>query len=167
MVTTNFKSPIEEIVDQLFSEIKAKRGECCNNPVTGGGFVWGIDPIATQKSEAVAALRAREWFAVNGPPDAPPLPIGYNERESVKGTSPLATIVSRYARSWEVCRYDLDRHPSFYDYACGVMASEFNGWPGLASDPEMLRRFPPRGLVGLGPGLIWGPPKALVKRKAA
>jgi hypothetical protein len=109
------------------------------------------------------AQLARRQFALHGPPDAPPLPIGYNERESIKGTSPLATIVSRYARSWQCCRYDIEQHPSFYDYACGVMASEFNGWPGLATDPEMLRRFPPRKLAGLGPGLMWEPPKARVE----
>jgi hypothetical protein len=106
------------------------------------------------------AQLARLHFALHGPPDAPPLPIGYNERESIKGTSPLATMVRLYARSWQGCRYDLDLHPSFSDYACGVMASEFNGWPGLARDPEMLRRYPPRKLVGLGPGLMWNSPKA-------
>ena len=115
------------------------------------------------------AQLARLHFALHGPRDAPPLPIGYNERERVKGTSPLATlatIVSRYARSWQGCRYDLDLHPSFDDYACGVMASEFNGWPGLAHDPEMLRRYPPLKLVGLGPGLMWTLPKS-GERKAA
>ena len=71
-MATNYKSPIEGSVDRLFSEIHAKRGECCTNPVTGGGFVWGLDPIATQKKEATAALRAKEWFAVNSPGDAPP-----------------------------------------------------------------------------------------------
>ena len=109
------------------------------------------------------AQLARQHFALHGPRDAPALPLGYNERESIKGKSPLATIVSRYARSWQGCRYDLDLHPSFDDYACGVMASEYNGWPGLGCDPEMLRRFPPRKLAGLGPGLMWEPPKARVE----
>jgi hypothetical protein len=105
------------------------------------------------------AQLARQHFALHGPSDAPPLPLGYNERESIKGTSPLNTMVGLYARSWYVCQYDLDLHPSFSDYACGVMASEYNGWPGLACDAEMLRRFPPRKLVGLGPGLMWNSPK--------
>jgi hypothetical protein len=113
------------------------------------------------------AQLARQHFALHGPRDAPPLPLGHNERESIKGTSPLNTMVGLYARSWYVCQYDLDLHPSFDDYACGVMASEYNGWPGLATDPEMLRRFPPRKLVGLGPGLMWKSPKARVKGKAA
>jgi hypothetical protein len=111
------------------------------------------------------AQLARQHFALHGPRDAPPLPLGYYERESIKGKSPLNTMVGLYARSWQVCHYDLERHPSFYDYACGVMASEYNGWPGLAHDPEMLRRFPPRELVGLGPGLIYELPKARTKGK--
>ena len=62
-MAANYKSPIEEMVDQLFSKIKAKRGEICRNPVTDGGFVWGVDPIVVQKRAAVRALRAQEWFA--------------------------------------------------------------------------------------------------------
>ncbi len=113
------------------------------------------------------AQLARQHFALHGPRDAPPLPLGYDERESVKGLTPLGTIVGLYARSWEACRYDLELHPSFYDYACGVMASYLNWHPGLASDAEMLRRFPPRKLGGLGTGLYWDPPKAKARRKAA
>ena len=123
--------------------------------------------ISVPKGLKRKAQLARQHFALHGPSDAPPLPLGYNERERIKGTSPFATMDGLYARSWECCRYDLDLHPSFYDYACGVMASEYNGWPGLAVDPEMLRRFPPRKLVGLGPGLIFELPKAPVKRRAA
>ena len=110
------------------------------------------------------AQLARQHFAQHGPLDGPPLPLGYCERETIKGKSPLNTMVGLYARSWQGCRYDPDLHPSFDDYACGVMASEYNGWPGLATDPEMLRRFPPRKLVGLGPGLIYELPKPPVKR---
>src|SRR5580693_779977 len=47
-MATILRSPIEELVDRLFREIKAqaKRGELCQNPVTGGWFVWRLDPIA-------------------------------------------------------------------------------------------------------------------------
>jgi hypothetical protein len=98
-MASNFKSPMEEIDDRLFSEIKAKRGECCNNPVTGGGFVWGLDPIAPQKKAAVVALRAREWFTVNGPPDAPSLPLSHADVEGYRNARGLAGIVGFYARS--------------------------------------------------------------------
>jgi hypothetical protein len=72
---TNSKSLIGREVDRLFNAIVAPHGQCGDNPVTGGGFVWGLDPIAEQKKEAAVALLAHEWFAVNGPPDAPPLPL--------------------------------------------------------------------------------------------
>src|ERR1700716_4008754 len=105
-MATNFKSPIEELVDRLFGEIKAKRGEHCDNPVTGGGFIWGIDPIATQKTEAIAALRACEWFAVNGPTDAPPLPLSGEDVERYRNARGLTGIVGFFARS--LSRLDFD-----------------------------------------------------------
>ena len=30
------------------------------------------------------ALSARKWFDLYGPPDAPPLPLSYDEREDLK-----------------------------------------------------------------------------------
>jgi len=89
-MVTNSNNLIKREVDRLFAGLNAKRGECCINPITSGGFVWGIDPIATQKKEAIAALLAREWFAVNGPPDAPPLPLydvdSYRDARGLKGS---------------------------------------------------------------------------------
>src|SRR5258708_7047919 len=116
-MATNFKSPIEQLVDLQFGKIKAKHGECCDNPVTGGGFVWGVDPIATRKKEAVAALRAQEWFAVDGPTDAPPLPLTHADIEDYRNARGLTGVVGFYARS--LCRqgYDVRKHPSFEDFA--------------------------------------------------
>ena len=57
------------------------------------------------------------------------------------------------------CKYDVLKHPSFHDYACGTMASEFQGLDSMKKNPELLKRFPPRHLDGLGPGLYWLPPK--------
>ena len=50
-------------VERLFAEISAKRGDLCENPVTGGEFVSGFDPIQLQKKMAYHALRVREDFA--------------------------------------------------------------------------------------------------------
>jgi hypothetical protein len=72
------------------------------------------------------ARMAREHFASNGPPDAQPLPLGYAEREDMK-IGGLSTIVALYARSLAAQDYDVKEHPSFFDYACGLMASEFIG----------------------------------------
>jgi hypothetical protein len=160
MVTTNFRSPIEQIVDQLFSNIKAKRGESCDNPVTGGGFVWGIDPIATQKKEAVARLRAREWFALYGPPDAPPLPLSHADEEDYRNARGLKGVVGFFARSLSNQGYDVQEHPSFDDFARGLMAlAVAKGLWNLEKDETLIRRFPPRPLQGMTPTAFWAPPK--------
>ena len=65
-MATNSTS-LEKQVDQLFAALNAKHGDCCRNPVTGVSFVWGLDPVAVQKTEAVRALCARARFAANWP----------------------------------------------------------------------------------------------------
>jgi hypothetical protein len=108
------------------------------------------------------ARNARKWFADNGPPDLQPLPLGYNERERLKHGG-ADHILAWYARSLDWRDYDVQAHPSFYDYACGVMASEFA--PYFIKDNEALKkRFPPRELAGIGPGFDWLPPKEHAKR---
>ena len=162
-MVTNSNSLIKREVEQLFAEIKAKRGECCVNPITGGGFVMGLDPIAIQKKEAIVALLAREWFAVNGPSDAPPLPLcdvdSYRDARGLKG------VVGFYARSlsrqgYGRRRYDVCNHPSFDDFACGLMAlaTERGLW-SLEQDETLIRRFPPRPLVGMMRSAFWVPPE--------
>ena len=70
------------------------------------------------------AEAAREWFALHGPPDMQPLPLEYGERERLKDGTPHH-ILAWYARSLALQCYDFLTHPLFYDYACGVMESEF------------------------------------------
>jgi hypothetical protein len=103
------------------------------------------------------ARAARKWFANNGPPDLPPLPLGYNERERLKHGG-ADHILAWYARSLDDRNYDVLKHPSFHDYARGVMASEFAP-DFIKEDGELKKRFPPRPLAGLGPGLQWLPTK--------
>ena len=87
-------------VERLFAEISAKRGGLCENPVTGGEFVYGFDPIQLQKKMAYHALRVREDFAVNGPADAPRLPLEHWECERVRWSGrPLDYLTGQYARS--------------------------------------------------------------------
>jgi hypothetical protein len=111
------------------------------------------------------AQLAREHFAHSGPSDAPCLPIGYNEREDTKRQGRLPKIVGLYARSLENRKYDLQQHPSFDDYARGVMASEYNGYTEMKEDEQLKKRFPPCPLKGLGPGLYWAPPDLPARRK--
>jgi hypothetical protein len=102
------------------------------------------------------ARSARKWFADNGPADLQPLPLGYNERERLKGGGALH-ILAWYARSLACRNYDVLEHPSFEDYACGVMASEHA--PHFIKEEQLLKRFVPRPLDGLGHDLCWRPPK--------
>jgi hypothetical protein len=157
-MAANYKSPIE-VVDQLFSDMKGQRGEICRNPVTDGEFVWGLDLITTQKKAAVRALRAQEWFAANGPKDAPLLPLSHNDREDYRNARGLAGIVGFYARSLSRLNYD-PQHPAFDDFACGLMAMAMeSGVWGLEKDENLKRRFPPRPFAGMTPGAYWAPPK--------
>ena len=158
-------------VDRLFEEDRKKHyGQLSIFPIVGGNYVPGQENggvISSRKKKARAALLAREWFAVHGPADAPPLPLSMSERERLKdgiGSTThaqyyLSVIVAVYARSLESRKYNVHEHPSFEDYACGVMASEYNGWDQMKENPQMRNRFPPRALAGLGPGVNWEPPK--------
>jgi hypothetical protein len=157
-MATNFRSPIEELVDRLFGEIKAKGGQCCELPVTGARIVWGLDPIAPQKKAAVVALRAREWFAVNGPRDAPPLPISHEDVEDYRNARGLAGVVGFYARSLSRQNYDVRKHPPFDDFARGLMTINTGLW-GIEKDENLKRRFPPCPLEGMTSCAFWAPPE--------
>ena len=156
-MATNFKSLIEKEVDRLFAELNAKPGGCCDNPITGGGFVMGLDPIETQKKEAIVALLAREWFTVNGPSDAPPLPLSHGDVEEYRNARGLKGVVGFYARSLARQGYDIRKHPSFDDFACGLMASDTGSWH-IEKDAQLIKRFPPRPLEGMT-SAFWAAPK--------
>ena len=155
-------------VERLFSETTASHGEVYENPVTGGRFVYGIEPIEPQKQAACRALLAREWFALNGPADAPQLPIAYEEREYLKWRTgrPLDYVVAQYARSLGT-HYDMTEHPSFSEFVSGLLWDHDNGGSGLPLSPEGLaelkRRYPPQKLEGLS-SYSWSRP-AREKRK--
>ena len=145
---------IEQYVDRLF---KANRKEgLADIPIIGGHYVPGEDNIRPLKKKACAALAAREQFYENGPAYAQPLPLSYNEREALKHGG-VPHILAWYARSLEALDYNYLEYPSFFDYACGVMASEHA--PNFIKKEQLLKRFPPRPLDGLGPALCWEPPE--------
>jgi len=155
-MATNFKSLIEKEVDRRFSEVTAERGETCSLPITDAGIVWGVDPIAPQKEYAMVALLAREWFAVNGPPDAPPLPL--YDFDSYRGARGLKGVVGFSSRSLSRKYYDVRKHPSFDDFARGLMAINTGLWR-IEKDENLKRRFPPRPLAGMTPSAFWAPPE--------
>jgi len=161
---------IDEQVERLFKEMPVERDGCCQNPITGAGFVKKRDPIEPQKEAARRALEAREWFAIHGPPDAPPLPICQKEWEYMRyrGSTGFQRMVGFYARSLAGQGHNVDLHASFDDYGCGVTALDlFNEHPAFKNYKEdLLKRFPPRPLAGLDGGLWWSP-KQIAKREAA
>ena len=128
------------------------------NSITDGNFVWGIDPISKQKKEAARLLLVREWFAVHGPHDAPPLPLSQCECDDYRNSTGLRQVVGFYGRSLDANDYDFHRHPSFADFARGLMASHSGIWE-VEKDEQMKKRFPPRPLHGMGPGLFWEAPR--------
>jgi len=142
-------------VDLMFKEAADRNETVRTNPVTGSRWVRGHDPIKPQKQAACRALMAREWFALNAPPDAPPLPLSYGERESLKSGG-LPHILAWFARSLAWREYDFDGHPHFDDYARGVLASSYAP-DFIRSDQHLRQRFAPAPLNGLGPGLVWRP----------
>ena len=99
------------------------------------------------------ALMARKWFAKHAPPDAPPLPLSYCERERLK-VGGLPHVVAWFGSSLECRHFAFVGHPYFEDYARGVLASPYA--PAfITRNPVLTQRFPPRALRGLGPGLVW------------
>jgi hypothetical protein len=143
------ETPIGREVERLFGQISARRGELCENPVTGGDFVYGFDPIRLQKKVAYHALLAREDFALNGPADAPRLPLEHWECEQVRWSGrPLDYLTGQYAKC-VVALYNVKARLSFDDYARGVLWEHDNvAGSALPFTPEQLaemkRRFPPR-----------------------
>ena len=158
-------------VERLFSEISAKRGDLCENPVTGGEFVYGFDSIKRQKDAAYKRLVAREHFASHVPPDAPLMPTDDYERNRAKHASGLlGFITAQFAWSLE-SQDDLRVHPSFADFASGMLWQHDNDVEGysLGCFPseqiaELKRRFPPRKLEGLI-GFDWCLPRRQARPK--
>jgi hypothetical protein len=148
-------------VERLFGEISAKRGDLCENPVTGGEFVYGLDPIKKQKEAACKRLLVREYFALNGPPDAPLVPIDEWDRNRAKHSSGLLGFITAHFMWSMESQDDLRVHPSFADFASGMLWQHDNGVEGYSLSyfpseqiAELKRRFPPRKLEGLT-GFWW------------
>jgi hypothetical protein len=144
----------EQEVDRLFRELRDPPGTLCYWPVIGGGFVKGVDNTTQMRRYIALALRARDWFIDHGPSDAPPLPLSYGDREALKHGG-LDHMVAWYARSLAALEFDVDKHPSFHDYACGALVSGLIPW----REEALEKRFPPRKLDGLGGWLCWKAPE--------
>jgi hypothetical protein len=130
------------------------------NPVLPdwASFTGGYDLLELCIGPAIRAVLARRWHAVNGPqdPDLQQLPLGYHEREATKREGCAGRILAWYARSLAHNDYDIQKHPSFYEYACGVLAQKVGG---SVLFEQLKHRFPPRLLPGLDKSSgDWDPP---------
>jgi hypothetical protein len=141
-------------VDRLFRQAPDRLSPIRENPVTGSSWASGVDRIGPQKQAALRALVARARFAWDNP-GMSPLPLSYVEREELKRNGGVDCIVSWFARSLAGQKHGI-AHPRFVLYACGVMASPFSP-DFIKQDQALLKRYPPRALGGLGPGLNWRP----------
>jgi len=149
-------SILQDHVDRLFAGAAPPRGQLGRFPVFDGWCVGG-EPLSRQRNLARRALLAREWFAMYGPPDAPPLPLSHIEQEDMRYNDPFHHLVAEYARSLEANKWEFHNHPSFEEFARGALASEYS--PEFTRENAALcERFPPRLLRGLGPGQIWQKP---------
>jgi hypothetical protein len=116
-------------------------------------FVWGLDPIAPQKAKACRALLAQEWFTFQYPRYAP-LPVHCLEINEHGWGVPH--MLAYYALSLRNLDYAVHIHPSFEDYARGVLALP----SGDLFLPQLKEIFPPRPLVGIRPdSLMWLTPE--------
>jgi hypothetical protein len=154
-------SSLERWVDREFVHATAglARGDFCENPVTGSSFIFGRDPIGTQKEQALRAQRARWLFNATKPGDFPPLPIDSREWSCITYESPAGWLVVHYARSWSSNGYDLG-HPDIITFASGLRASGLTVGPRVAGFirggvEELLGRFPPKPLPGLDKWFVW------------
>ena len=168
MSVTNFSSELDREVERLFTDNPPIDGKPCHNPVTGGGYMGGLDPIEEQIEAARRALQARNWFREHGPADAQPLPISSSERADIHLRNDYARflfhhILELYSRSLEAQQFDVIQHPSFADFAAGVLwDAEHDGGhlPNCPDElPQLRKRFPPRRLPGLLASFDWLPPK--------
>jgi hypothetical protein len=154
-------------VKRLFAHAPDRSEELRCNPVTGGRFHGRLDPVGEQEREAYRALRARAWYAKDGPQHVQPLPLSYDEREHLKhyaninNLGGLPHIVAWFARSLAYRDNVHEGHPSFGRYVCGVLASPQA--PDFIKNDASLQCYQPCLLEGLNSGLIWKSESASVR----
>ena len=155
MVTSRVATQYVREAKRLFATAPDRGEQYRFNPVTGGGWDSSVDPIGPQITGPARALVARDQFAHMAPPNAPPLPLSYADREALK-IGELTRIVAWFARSLEACAYDLGLHPPFEPYARGVLASPYTPY-FITRDQALQQSFPLCPLKGLGPEPLLGP----------
>lgn len=147
---------IEQKVEQLFADAlrQYSNSKFCENPVTGECFVPRHDPIKPHKERAIRALVAHLWFATQKPADAPDLPLDRCTRAALDREDGLSYLVAAFGYSLNYRDFFIGGHPDFGTFARGVMASARTR-EVVRNDPDLRRRYPPKPLKGLEPGLVF------------
>jgi hypothetical protein len=164
-------------VERAFANISEKPGDICMNPITGKQFIYDRSSIEYEKHVANRRLLVREYFALNGPSDAPAMPIDEWDRDRAKHLSGLLGFITAHFMWSMESQDDLRVHPSFADFAAGMLWQHGNDVEGYSLSyfpseqiAELKRRFPLRKLEGLI-GFRWCLPRrqsrAKEKRRAA
>jgi len=142
-------------VERLFAEAPDRFEKYVRSiPVIGGLFF--PESINEAKERLCRALRAYAWFEKTRPRDAWPWPRNLEEYEDLTSRGGLSHIAALFIASLTGRDYAFDEHPSFDDFARGVLASP-HAPDVLKQDKELLELYPPRHLPGLGSFLSWDP----------
>jgi hypothetical protein len=91
--------------------------------------------------------------------------------DGYRGARGLKGVVGFYARSlsrggYGRQSYDVCNHPSFDDFARGLMAINTGLWR-IENDGNLKRRFPPCPLEGMTPSAFWVPPEEYKELEAS
>ena len=105
-------------------------------------YLAALNKNGLLESEMRAALDALSWFSQNAPLWAQPLRLLPEFPDDITWPEFVARA---YSFSLWSQFYDYRRHPSFYDYGCGLTYA----MPELRAEPEMCLLLPPRELPGL------------------
>jgi hypothetical protein len=84
----------------------------------------------------------------------------------MKSGQGLLHLFGYYAQSIAGRRWVVDGHPHFDEYARGMLASAYAP-DFFRQNEDLLKRFPPRPLAGLGPGCMWLPPQEHAEQMAS
>jgi hypothetical protein len=115
-------------------------------------YLAALNKNGLLESEMRAALDALSWFSRHAPLWAQPLRLTPGDRFHDAVTWPEFVACAFSFSLWSQC-YDYRRHPSFYDYGCGLTYA----MPELRNDLGICLLLPPRELPGLDAQFCWRP----------
>ena len=119
-------------------------------------------PLDAESVRSVGrALAAVAWHAETSPWSwSKPLPLEMGVCKSLMNNALGALqLLGYFGRSLRWNNWDIDQHPTFDPFCCGVMDYMFAPME-LRTDKELQQMFPPRALVGLKTPLCWRPSAA-------